>query len=1070
MDADDIAMDDYISDKFGFQTKNSFLDIKKKCYPNVKINYHLKENYEKRSVSLKASPPGANQKDMSQYQNLEVFLVSSEEDWKDVLRLIPLAMWKGSESCHKSHEKCAYPLMVYHQDRSNLDIESIQLFATQYKASKKTLFKKKSSSLTTGLGASEKTLSLDNYLKYWKTYDTVVISENSYKTGIMASIYAARLNAPLFFAADFKDSTEMNKYASGKKVHTIGRVVGVQATKNLKSIDEVQATFPKTDKVILTNPQDFGVTKGCDKVSTTPKLGKILTYSYCSGSFMAPVLAFMKDEHIIFADVKPAPEMSSDNKAYFAAAIKVMDSTKKIFESQIKGNSYKYLTILASPRAIPFKHENNEKTRRGIPTFDTKLAKANKINGLGRIYGVSLSDVSSYVARAVFFTDKNNKLLKKPASSLFVFEDHLRWKYYAIPFMNYLSKQGVKPNCLYYTGGADIFFTAGKNFLKSINCKEGNKRDSKWTLENPDWANKEFIYIDGHAYASGGFNVLGEAGNIKKSFNSLAVVAACNTLNYYHLGAGGNLYGPYFLRRGGIGFIGAAHKAKENDGLTLREGYGEDILYALSNNPNIGDAIGYVYANDPYGCSLVYPSSYHVFNLLGDPTVSLNIDPKPKKMYVSYYSGIRKGKYEAPDLYSGLNKLQFHIDSPQKLNFRSGTKVRFKDVGGKYIQGGTVSASCSSTSYCSGVMNSRRPFLCTVNLKLKPGTYTCEVQNGKETADCPFWFSIKKDFKIDTFETYRKEGLKKEKSTSFGAMEEVFVEVSLAHKKPNLVKGAVLMQLDEKDNVLAKNNMLCRNTRHGTKLCEVSFVPSSSGKINLLILAEDTSKATVSRVKEISVSAMDFKLDKNANLDGCVGKPLSIKGELGSFNEITSYKFYMPSASSSEIRGESFRCSKKAGVKNRLSCDYTINMGIAKDYFVKVKFKDKTGKELDTGVGTVTMHTTDSSELVFVQKEPGGQVKEVYSGDTISKKKGKFSVILKSIACRGISKDFEKTKITVLRRPGTKIPIKCETNLQSNKGIMRCDLISGYLRSGSYIIKAEDSNGNFIDEIEIISR
>ena len=42
-------------------------------------------------------------------------------------------------------------------------------------------------------------ISPDDYAKFWSSYSNVVICEDNYQLGLLASVYASYLNAPLFF-------------------------------------------------------------------------------------------------------------------------------------------------------------------------------------------------------------------------------------------------------------------------------------------------------------------------------------------------------------------------------------------------------------------------------------------------------------------------------------------------------------------------------------------------------------------------------------------------------------------------------------------------------------------------------------------------------------------------------------------------------------------------------------------------------------------------------------------------------------------------------------------------------
>ena len=70
-----------------------------------------------------------NKKDMSLYSNKEAFLIS-DKNWKDVLPLVPVTTWTGSEEeCQRGtgtpDNVCIYPTLIYHEEEfdNSMDID-----------------------------------------------------------------------------------------------------------------------------------------------------------------------------------------------------------------------------------------------------------------------------------------------------------------------------------------------------------------------------------------------------------------------------------------------------------------------------------------------------------------------------------------------------------------------------------------------------------------------------------------------------------------------------------------------------------------------------------------------------------------------------------------------------------------------------------------------------------------------------------------------------------------------------------------------------------------------------------
>jgi len=79
------------------------------------------------SIGLLISQAVAS-KDSDRYSQRQAFLIS-DENWEEVLQLVPLAVWtstQGSEDrewCNMIDEKvCAYPALVYHQEYSGMNL------------------------------------------------------------------------------------------------------------------------------------------------------------------------------------------------------------------------------------------------------------------------------------------------------------------------------------------------------------------------------------------------------------------------------------------------------------------------------------------------------------------------------------------------------------------------------------------------------------------------------------------------------------------------------------------------------------------------------------------------------------------------------------------------------------------------------------------------------------------------------------------------------------------------------------------------------------------------------------
>ncbi|MFH1237664.1 MAG: C25 family cysteine peptidase [Candidatus Aenigmatarchaeota archaeon] len=244
-----------------------------------------------------------------------VYLID-DTDWKNVLSLIPLTTWHDVPNAmlslsdeekmkeRKNHIKYK-PTLVYHREGENLDLESINLFLQQFgKATKiiavygDTVPKKLS-------GVANDKLSVEDYKTEWKKwgYEYLVLSEDNYKTGLMASVFASYLHAPLIFS-----SSELKDYPDAKEIYCIGNVQNDKCKKNftLGELQKYYSGITGTDKNMLVNPNDI-YDKNCENFIYYRETGK-LTKAYCKDSLVAPILASVKNELIIFTDAEPLSE------------------------------------------------------------------------------------------------------------------------------------------------------------------------------------------------------------------------------------------------------------------------------------------------------------------------------------------------------------------------------------------------------------------------------------------------------------------------------------------------------------------------------------------------------------------------------------------------------------------------------------------------------------------------------------------------------------------------------------------------------------------------------------------
>jgi beta propeller repeat protein len=315
-----------------------------------------------------------NEKDTALYSSRDAFLIS-DASWRDVLRVVPVTVWK-EQGANRIH-----PTLIYHREAHAFDADSIIYFFQQYKPDHLSIFGDTPQGLdnllvapSPGAGINAQYISRYDlsdeitYLSFWKAFDTVVISEDAYETGLMASVWASYLNAPLLFDGHFDPAL-----LDGRKAYVIGNVRQVtekevdmrcnQAPGDFRfTTSELQAEYlikTGTNYVILVNPDDlsisfnrefkpekFSVPSGSGPYAPAPFYGDPeISTLYSNHSLAAPFLAAGKEEVMI----------STDARIYYAVDADVEETLSTL---KISGPSPVALTIVANPLAIPMAKEN----------------------------------------------------------------------------------------------------------------------------------------------------------------------------------------------------------------------------------------------------------------------------------------------------------------------------------------------------------------------------------------------------------------------------------------------------------------------------------------------------------------------------------------------------------------------------------------------------------------------------------------------------------------------------------------------------------------------------------------
>jgi hypothetical protein len=443
----------------------------------------------------------------------------------------------------------------------SFDADSILYFMQQYNPSKLTLIGETSQELDGNLivgGLEQENIQrrrLNDYLFYWESFDTVVYVEDDYELALLASTYASLINAPLIIQGTTYDSARI---FSGRNVICIGTTTlnggSCSEQYNLEQLQDRYKSETNTDKIILVNPIDWSAFVSS---SFKPEKSTELIHAlYTKTSLNAPILASSKHELIV----------STTDTDYL-----LIDS---FIEPYLVGMNY--LTIMADFYVIPHSDYQDGWALALDPSTYADITGDQKPDvAIGRIAGISNSDVSSYLARSIFYDE---------------FEKANSMKFLASSFGGTLGAMTRKIS--------SIFGEAGYNAIDVTSDEESFEFDSV------EWENQDLIYYTDHgdSFWSGM-----SSDQIPELENSLVLSASCSTVSTSSY----NSFWARAIRKGAIGYLGAT-------GITAISSDYSDFMNKIyySDISIIGEAF-----KESYDSS---SSSRAMTILIGDPTLDVS--------------------------------------------------------------------------------------------------------------------------------------------------------------------------------------------------------------------------------------------------------------------------------------------------------------------------------------------------------------------------------------------------------------------------------------------------------------
>ncbi len=549
------------------------------------------------SSSLTSVPPiGPNEKNDSLYTPKTVFLLS-DSDWKEVLPFVSAAVWTDS-----SGNVQKYPFLVWHNESTGFDADSAIYFMQQYSPDKVNMIGDTPSNLDSLLVAASPVgagvpigdinrYSPQSYIDFWKSFDSVVYVPNNYDAALMASTYASLINAPLVVAGSSLDTSSV---LSGRDLICVGQVpISVDCSERY-TVEQLQDKYKSQTNakdVILVNPSDWNA---YFYEGLSLQKSYYISHLYTKTSLLAPVLASARHE-LLLSDNTPwdvnntlyeplgnSQKVDLTNKFYSWNYQLTYQGIGKYIHSQLSGMDS--LTIMASPYAIPIFLPNSDlfvasQVSPGVsldPYYYADLDGDGKPDvAVGRIAGMSTSDVSGYIARDLFYGS---------------FQKTNNVKLFGSSF------GGTLANLV--NNMVPPFRDAGYNAVAKTSSEDA------YQFNPDDWENQDMIFYADHGadYWAGIYST-----EIPLLNNTLVDSAACDNVASYDSYS----FWAHVIKQGSVGFLGAVSTTGLN---TLN-------LDFLNNIYKNGDTLGEAFKS-------AYRSNFGILQepvtLIGDPLLDIN--------------------------------------------------------------------------------------------------------------------------------------------------------------------------------------------------------------------------------------------------------------------------------------------------------------------------------------------------------------------------------------------------------------------------------------------------------------
>ncbi|MFA6527982.1 MAG: S-layer homology domain-containing protein [Candidatus Gracilibacteria bacterium] len=516
-------------------------------------------------------------------EDKELFIISDEK-WEDVLEFLPVVQ--------------NHPYLLIHKSGDNFDIDSAIYFIEDYAPSRITLigdFSGVENYFSDYAGINN--IEITDSFEYWDGFDSVIYASANYQSSLLSTPLAAFKGIP--FVVE-NSSIDMAEVFEGRTVYLVD---GPECPDLAETCVEMtsETDIPNSileyidgDKIILTNPSDIDGGQEFEDFESAIT-GQSIGDGLSKDSLVAAILSVQKRELIIPTYSDNATSVQSDIDFF-------LDSFSLDAD---------YLTILANPDFI---NQANYDEDSGI-YYELDNAYYGDLNGdyltdlkVGRIYGITVTDTSSTVARSVFYQDLN---VSNNVSLLWVPD-----------FLEMLSITYELESWFDQAGYQVAVHTKG-----NLDCDSWEEcyRDIEFDLDEA-LEDQSIIVYQGHGSTQGGLlnlNISTLRDEDIQLNSSLVVTSACSTCAYTKTNDPYDLFCLNILRRGAVAYLGAIEDSASNIDIQ------RDGVYDLLSGDSLGEILKSFKERSYYRTRIVsadtaprFFDSYFV--LLGDPTLTLS--------------------------------------------------------------------------------------------------------------------------------------------------------------------------------------------------------------------------------------------------------------------------------------------------------------------------------------------------------------------------------------------------------------------------------------------------------------